>query len=55
MDSGAAYLDPWAAMALLDWQAELGADEAIGDAPVNRYEAKVEPPKAAAVASSSGW
>ncbi len=26
------------ALALLDWQAELGATEAIGDAPVNRYE-----------------
>lgn len=47
MDSGVAYLDPWAAVALLDWQAELGADEAIGDAPVNRYEAKAAPAKAA--------
>ena len=26
------------AKALLDWQVELGADEAICDAPVNRYE-----------------
>ena len=25
------------ALALLDWQVELGADEAIGDAPVDRY------------------
>ena len=27
-----------AARAALDWQIELGADEAIGDAPVNRYK-----------------
>ena len=26
------------AKALLDWQIELGATEAIGDLPVNRYE-----------------
>lgn len=30
-------LDFWRAKALLDWQVELGADEAIGDVPVNRY------------------
>lgn len=34
MDSG---LDHHAARALLEWQMELGATEAIGDAPVNRY------------------
>lgn len=27
----------WAAVALLDWQVALGADEAIGDVPVDRY------------------
>ena len=27
----------WADLAALDWQVELGADEAIGDAPVDRY------------------
>ena len=27
----------WTAKAALDWQVELGADEAIGDAPVDRY------------------
>ncbi len=48
MDSTAANLDFHAARALLDWQAELGADEAIGDAPVNRYVAAAEAPKAAA-------
>ena len=42
MDSPAADLDFHAARALLDWQAELGADEAIGDVPVNRYEVKAE-------------
>lgn len=35
MDSA---LDFHSAKALLDWQVELGATEAIGDAPVNRYE-----------------
>lgn len=34
MDSA---LDPHTARALLDWQIELGATEAICDAPVNRY------------------
>ena len=32
-------LTPEAALACLAWQIELGATEAIGDAPVNRYEA----------------
>lgn len=38
------------ALAMLDWQVELGATEAIGEVPINRYEeaakAPVEPPKA---------
>lgn len=38
------HLDPAALVALLQWQAELGADEALGDTPVNRYEA---PPREA--------
>ena len=44
-------MDHAAALALLEWQMELGADEAIGDAPINRYElaAKVPPVKAAPV------
>jgi uracil-DNA glycosylase family 4 len=33
-----AQFDTWDALALLDWQVELGADEAIGDVPLNRYE-----------------
>ena len=28
----------WADLAALDWQVELGADEAIGDAPLDRYD-----------------
>jgi uracil-DNA glycosylase family 4 len=39
-------LDPETALALLEWQVELGATEAIADTPVNRYEA--EPQKTAA-------
>ncbi len=31
-------LDPTAALAALSWQIDLGADEAIGDMPVNRYD-----------------
>lgn len=38
-------LDFWAAKALLDWQIELGADEAVGDAPLNRYDLPAEAPK----------
>lgn len=40
-------------LALLEWQIELGALEAIGDAPVNRYDVPAAPekPKAAAVSS----
>lgn len=38
--------DDWhAALAALGWQMEAGADEAIGDAPVNRYELTAEAPK----------
>ncbi|MDR5653375.1 uracil-DNA glycosylase [Ruixingdingia sedimenti] len=36
--------------ALLEWQAELGADEAIGDAPVDRYALAAAAPKPAASA-----
>ena len=39
--------DDWAALA---WQVELGADEAILDAPINRYEAPPPKPKPAVVA-----
>ena len=39
-------IDFWAAKALLEWQIELGADEPIGDLPVNHYEIPAEAPKA---------
>jgi uracil-DNA glycosylase len=43
-------------LALLDWQVELGATDAICDAPVNRYEvpAAIEKPKPAAAAIKPG-
>jgi DNA polymerase len=47
MDSDAPALDFHAARALLAWQLELGADEPIGDAPINRYALPAEAPKAA--------
>ncbi|MFX0541844.1 uracil-DNA glycosylase [Roseovarius sp. S4756] len=48
MDSA---LDFHGLRALLQWQVELGVDEAIGDAPVNRYEAPEAAPKAAPAAA----
>jgi len=44
MDSG---LDHNSARALLEWQIELGATEAICDAPINRYELPEAAPKLA--------
>ena len=35
-------LDPDSALAALAWQLELGADEAIGEVPVNRYDAALQ-------------
>ncbi len=48
MDSMDTY---WADRSALEWQVELGADEAIGDTPVNRYEIpeKLAKPAASAV------
>ena len=42
MDSAEQYFE---AKAALEWQIELGADEAIGDAPLDRYELVSAPPK----------
>ncbi len=39
--------DFYSDLAALDWQVDLGADECIGEAPVNRFEAKAEKPKPA--------
>jgi DNA polymerase len=41
-------LDHATALALLDWQVEMGATEAICDAPVDRYALDPVPPKPAA-------
>mgnify|MGYP001627836169 FL=1 len=41
-------LDYWGAKALLDWQVELGATDAICDAPVDRYALEERKPKAKA-------
>ena len=43
MDSVDTY---WADRALLEWQVELGADEAISEAPINRYDLEPSKPKA---------
>ncbi len=43
-------LDHHALRALLEWQVELGATEAICDAPVNRYEVPAKAPRIAAEA-----
>lgn len=40
-----------AALAALDWQVELGADEAIGDAPVDRFALAATVPKPARAAA----
>jgi len=42
MDSAEQYYE---AKAALEWQVELGADEAIGDVPLDRYELVAEAPK----------
>ena len=49
MESSDTY---WTDLAALDWQVELGADEAISETPINRYEleAKAPAPKAKAKA-----
>lgn len=46
-------LDSHTALALLNWQLELGATEAICDAPVDRYSVpeRLQPPKTAASAT----
>jgi len=41
-------IDYWTARALLEWQVELGATEALLDAPIDRYALKAASPKKAA-------
>lgn len=48
MIANVSEMDFHAARALLEWQMEMGASDAIGDAPVNRYELVSEAPKPAA-------
>lgn len=46
MGIAASIAEDWhAALAALAWQVEAGADETIGDQPLNRYELAVETPK----------
>ena len=47
-------LDPSEALAMLEWQIELGADETILDAPVDRYEAAARAPARPAQAAPGG-
>ncbi len=47
-------MDHYALRALLEWQVELGATEAICEAPINRYEIPDKPPKPAAEAAAKG-
>lgn len=51
MESDLGFYD---AKALLDWQVELGATEAIGDTPVNRYALDTSKAKSAAKAPAGG-
>lgn len=44
-------IDYWTARALLEWQVELGATEALLDAPVNRYDLEAAPAKPKAQAT----
>lgn len=52
MGIAAEIADDWhAALAALAWEVEAGADEAIGDSPVNRYGMAAEAPMAKAATS----
>jgi len=50
MESSQTY---WADLAALDWQVELGVDEAINETPINRYELEAKVPKPAPKKKSS--
>ena len=54
MDKAAAPLDFETARALLEWQAELGADEPMLEAPVNRYGLAIEAPKPVRAVAGTG-
>ena len=38
-------LDAETALALLEWQAEMGVDEAVGDAPLDRFALPAQAPQ----------
>lgn len=46
-------METHAALALLEWQIELGATETIGDVPVNRFDPGDAPPRPKATAATS--
>lgn len=48
MEQVESALDYHVALAMLDWQLELGADETLCEAPVNRYDLQQAQPKQAA-------
>lgn len=50
MESSETY---WSDLAALAWQVELGADEAIGDAPIDRFALEPAPPKEAKTQAAS--
>ncbi|MCF6444383.1 uracil-DNA glycosylase [Nereida sp. MMG025] len=45
MESSLDHMDWHAARAALEWQVDLGVDECIADAPINRYETPAQTPK----------
>lgn len=49
VDGMESQIDYWDARALLEWQVELGATDAVLDTPVDRYALEVAPPKPAKV------
>lgn len=51
MESSSSY---WNDRALLEWQVELGATDAICDAPVDRYALEAKAPKPVPVAANTG-
>ncbi|MCV2863916.1 uracil-DNA glycosylase [Albidovulum sediminicola] len=53
METSLAQMDFATARALYEWQVELGADEPVGDLPVDRYEAEAPPPTPRAAPASA--
>ena len=53
MDSGFTEMDWHWARAALDWQLEMGADETMGELPVDRFAAEAEAQAARAAARAT--